>query len=240
MTRKQLEIIDQMKDMVNRGLATEYSNSDKTVTVYRSQINDIKAVLVITPEDFRMYANEGIRQLIYNGRLIKLSKRAYPTFDFALTEIQDFFYREQRRKEYEEERKRKIEAKRNHPDTIKNELYNDLIIKHYDDPAKFNRGEWTVLYSYNECRNQGFPTLILDDLHLYQEQDYIDFDEILQRGHITEFVISETSTALMSYLDNLDQYGWKMSGLERINYQEEGWRGMENKEIVGIKLQKVA
>lgn len=240
MTRKQLEIKRLMDEMVNDSYAVKYSNLDGTVTVYKANYDGLRVFLVITPDDFRMYANEGANKCYYCGRLERLSKRAYPTFEYAVSNIKSSYEGEKARKEYEEERIREIEANRNHPDTIRVEYFDHLIKKYGDNKKAFTRSERSVLFNYIECKNKGFQKLIFDDLDIWNKDDYEDLNCVLEQGDITEFVITETSSALMKYLDNLDKLGWKTTGLERINYQENGWRGQENKQIVGIKLQKAA
>lgn len=94
--------------------------------------------------------------------------------------------------------------------TFYNEYLESLIERSKAGPKHASPGEWHAMAAYRYTNEHGFGTLTAERLPM-ERDEVIDFLNTLGSAGITEFILAETSTALMRYLHILLGAGWRIT-----------------------------
>ena len=96
---------------------------------------------------------------------------------------------------------------------------------------KLSHGAMYAVWAYQNTRDKGLNDFYVSELP-WENGTAEDFVKTLREAKIEEFITTDSSTALLRTLHELDKYGCKVAGLTTINIKV--WR--ENEELKGIKM----
>lgn len=95
--------------------------------------------------------------------------------------------------------------------SFKNEYFNALIEKYTDrKQAPESHGMNRAIRAYLESNDENLSELMVSDMPFMQDMD--DFMGTIEDAGITEFLLCDTSTALMETLHYLMGHGWQITG----------------------------
>ena len=100
--------------------------------------------------------------------------------------------------------------------SFKNEYFNALIEKYTDrKQAPESHGMNRAIRAYLESNDENLSELMVSDMPFMQDMD--DFMGTIEAAGITEFLLCDTSTALMETLHYLMGHGWQITGTCELN-----------------------
>lgn len=95
--------------------------------------------------------------------------------------------------------------------SFSNEYFNCLIQKYTErKEAPESFGVNRAVMAYLQTNDNGLSEFMADDLPFLQDMD--DFMGAVEAAGITEFLLCDTSTALMESLHYLMSHGWQVAG----------------------------
>ena len=95
--------------------------------------------------------------------------------------------------------------------SFNNEYFNGLIVKYSEkEQAPESYGASRAIRAYLESNDENLSELMVSDMPFLQDMD--DFMGTIEAAGITEFLLCDTSTALMETLHYLMGHGWQVAG----------------------------
>lgn len=95
--------------------------------------------------------------------------------------------------------------------SFNNEYFNSLIVKYSEKKqAPESYGMNRAIRAYLESNDENLSGLMVSDMPFLQDMD--DFMGTIEAAGITEFLLCDTSTALMETLHYLMGHGWQVTG----------------------------
>ena len=95
--------------------------------------------------------------------------------------------------------------------SFRNEYFNSVIQEQTDrKKAPENYGLNRAVRAYLNTNDLGAETFLIDDMHFMQDMN--EFMAAIERAGIREFLLCDTSTALMESLCYLMEHGWRVAG----------------------------
>lgn len=95
--------------------------------------------------------------------------------------------------------------------SFNNEYFNSLIVKYSEKKqAPESYGMNRAIRAYLESNDENLSELMVSDMPFLQDMD--DFMGTIEAAGITEFLLCDTSTALMETLHYLMGHGWQVAG----------------------------
>lgn len=95
--------------------------------------------------------------------------------------------------------------------SFNNEYFNSLIAEYSEKKqAPESYGMNRAIRAYLESNDENLSELMVSDMPFLQDMD--DFMGTIEAAGITEFLLCETSTALMENLHYLMGHGWQVAG----------------------------
>lgn len=206
MTKKQNEMIKMMEKVVADGYGKKFSNKDKSVKVYKSFYNNLKAYLVVKDNEIKFYTTSDKTGSDYWSELKLRGKLQYQNLQSTVEEIIICRKSDESKIRYLEEKKKRESENWNDPETFKNGYLDQYV----NEEKIENPVLCSLVDIYFKGRLAGNEKLFINEFQSWKF-DYINIlDEVLTKADIKEFVITEKSTALLDILNYLIDLGWKV------------------------------
>lgn len=109
--------------------------------------------------------------------------------------------------------------------------YFEEMRKNAETGKEISRGARQAFWAYQYTVDNGTDEFLVAELP-WQNGLAEDFIKTLREAKVEEFITTDSSTALIRTLHELDKYGCKVAGLATINIKV--WREIE--ELKGIKM----
>jgi hypothetical protein len=92
--------------------------------------------------------------------------------------------------------------------------------EYLEECLKNNQGSWYILQGYNNTKNNKYNELVIEDLgFIYSKPEELQlFKNEMIKAEVKEFVITETSTALMKILHTLSTVGIDIKEIAEVKY----------------------